>query len=33
MPVKAASELIALALNINRKAVYERALEKKDDAR
>jgi 16S rRNA (cytidine1402-2'-O)-methyltransferase len=33
MPVKAASELIASALNINRKAVYERALEKKDDAR
>ena len=32
MPVKAASELIALALNINRKAVYERALEKKTDA-
>ena len=33
MPVKAAAELIALALNINRKAVYERALEKKTDAR
>jgi 16S rRNA (cytidine1402-2'-O)-methyltransferase len=32
MPVKAAAELIALALEVPRKAVYERALEKKNDA-
>jgi 16S rRNA (cytidine1402-2'-O)-methyltransferase len=32
MPVKAAAELIALALDVPRKAVYERALEKKSDA-
>jgi len=31
MPVKAASEMIAEALGVNRKAVYERALEKKSD--
>jgi 16S rRNA (cytidine1402-2'-O)-methyltransferase len=31
MPVKAASEMIALALGINRKEVYERALDKKND--
>ncbi len=31
MPVKAASEMIAEALGINRKEVYERALEKKAD--
>jgi 16S rRNA (cytidine1402-2'-O)-methyltransferase len=31
MPVKAAAELIALALDVPRKAVYERALEKKSD--
>ncbi len=32
MPVKAASELIAQALDIPRKDIYERALEKKNDA-
>ncbi|MEI9996132.1 MAG: 16S rRNA (cytidine(1402)-2'-O)-methyltransferase [Rhizomicrobium sp.] len=32
MPVKAASEMIALALGIARKEVYERALAKKNDA-
>jgi len=32
MPVKAASELIAQALGIGRKDVYERALAKKNDA-
>jgi 16S rRNA (cytidine1402-2'-O)-methyltransferase len=31
MPVKAASEMIAQALGINRKEVYERALEKKSN--
>ncbi|MEJ1967931.1 MAG: 16S rRNA (cytidine(1402)-2'-O)-methyltransferase [Rhizomicrobium sp.] len=31
MPVKAASEMIALALGVNRKEIYERALEKKHD--
>jgi 16S rRNA (cytidine1402-2'-O)-methyltransferase len=31
MPVKAAAEMIAEALGINRKEVYERALEKKSD--
>jgi len=31
MPVKAASEMIAEALGVNRKGVYERALEKKSD--
>jgi 16S rRNA (cytidine1402-2'-O)-methyltransferase len=31
MPVKAASEMIALALGIPRKEIYERALEKKND--
>ncbi len=31
MPVKAASELIALALDIPRKEIYERALAKKND--
>jgi 16S rRNA (cytidine1402-2'-O)-methyltransferase len=31
MPVRAASELIALALDMPRKAIYERALEKKND--
>ena len=31
MPVRAASELIALALDMPRKAIYERALEKKTD--
>jgi len=31
MPVKAAAEMIAQALGINRKEVYERALEKKSD--
>ena len=31
MPVRAASELIALALDIPRKEIYERALEKKND--
>ena len=31
MPVKAASEMIAQAFGINRKEVYERALEKKSD--
>jgi 16S rRNA (cytidine1402-2'-O)-methyltransferase len=32
MPVKAASELIAMALDVPRKMVYERALEQKSDA-
>jgi 16S rRNA (cytidine1402-2'-O)-methyltransferase len=32
MPVKAAAAMIAEALGINRKEVYERALEKKSDA-
>ena len=31
MPVRAASELIALALDMPRKEIYERALEKKND--
>jgi 16S rRNA (cytidine1402-2'-O)-methyltransferase len=31
MPVKAASAMIAEALGVNRKAVYERALDKKSD--
>ena len=33
MPVKAASELIAQALDVPRREVYERALEKKGDGR
>jgi len=32
MPVKAAAEMLALALDMPRKEIYERALEKKNDA-